>query len=250
VKLEGQADAQATLHFLVSDSGMGIPEDKQAWIFEPFRQVDGSTTRRHEGSGLGLAICTRLVELMGGRLWVESRTGEGSTFHFEAPFGVQAGEKATLAGDSLDGRVRSLAAAVQPRTGKSLRVLVAEDNLVNQNVILGVLKKEGHSIELARNGQEVLAAVQRSQFDLILMDVQMPQMDGFEATAAIRKAEKISVEHLPIVAITAHAMQGDRERCLEAGMDDYLTKPIDLSKLRAMLEKWAASGSPAPALRS
>ncbi|HYL35316.1 MAG TPA: PAS domain S-box protein [Bryobacteraceae bacterium] len=246
VKVEEQGAANATLHFLVSDTGIGIPEEKQAWIFEPFRQVDGSTTRRHEGSGLGLAICARLAELMGGRLWVESRAGQGSTFHFMAPFETTAGEKAPQPDDSLDGRVSNLAAAVRPDGETPLRILVAEDNIVNQNLILNLLKREGHTVELASNGREVLAASQSKSFDLILMDVQMPQMDGFEATAAIRESEKVSGRHLPIVAITAHAMQGHREQCIQVGMDDYLTKPIDLAKLRAVLRKYARRSSPAP----
>jgi signal transduction histidine kinase/ActR/RegA family two-component response regulator len=252
VKVEALAEKEATLHFLVSDSGIGIPEEKQAWIFEPFRQADGSMTRRHEGTGLGLAICTRLAELMNGRLWVESRPGEGSTFHFTASFGTVGAEDASLPSNSCD-QLATLSAAVQCSTDrfeKPLRVLVAEDNIVNQTVILSVLKKAGHAVMLAANGREVLAAVHNNQFDLILMDVQMPQMDGFEASAAIREAEKVSGTHVPIVAITAHAMQGDREQCVKAGMDDYLTKPLDLGQLRALLHKYAQTDSPVSALRS
>ena len=248
VRIEQQSTAGATLHFLVRDTGIGIPEEQQACIFEPFRQADGSTTRRHEGTGLGLAICTRLVQLMGGRLWVESRAGEGSIFHFTAPFGHARGGEDKQPGVPLARDVSTLAASVQSACASSLRVLVAEDNAVNQNLVRSVLKKDGHAVQLAGNGREVLAALEGSQFDLILMDVQMPGMDGFEATAAIRKAEQLTGSHVPIVAITAHAMQGDRERCLEAGMDEYLTKPIDLAKLRAMLRKWSRGNSPAPAL--
>ena len=248
VMRERQTPAGATIHFLVCDTGIGIPEEQQACIFEPFRQADGSMTRRHEGTGLGLAICTRLVQLMGGRLWVESRLGAGSTFHFTAPFeNVREGEE-KLAGVPFDPGISRLAASVQSSSARTLRILVAEDNAVNQNLILNLLKKDGHIVELAANGGEALAAIERSEFDLILMDVQMPQMDGFEATAAIRKAEKLTGCHVPIVALTAHAMHGDREHCLKAGMDEYLTKPIDLEKLRAMLRKWAHANSPAPVL--
>ena len=248
VRIEQHSAAGASLHFLVRDTGIGISEEQQACIFEPFRQVDGSTTRRHEGTGLGLAICTRLVQLMGGRLWVESRAGEGSTFHFTAPFEYARAGEEKQAGVSLARDVSTLAASLQSSSASPLRVLVAEDNAVNQNLIRSVLKKEGHLVQLASNGREVLEALEACQFDLILMDVQMPGMDGFEATATIRKAEHLTGCHVPIVAITAHAMQGDRERCLEAGMDEYLTKPIDLVKLRAMLRKWSRDNSPAPAL--
>ena len=250
VSIEQSSNGGASLHFLVRDSGIGIPEEQQACIFEPFRQADGSTTRRHEGTGLGLAICTRLVQLMGGRLWVESRAGEGSTFHFTAPFEHSRAGEANQPGAAAARDVSTLAAALHPASAISLRVLVAEDNAVNQNLVRSVLKKDGHAVQLAGNGREVLAALEGSRFDLILMDVQMPGMDGFEATAAIRKAERVTGSHVPIVAITAHAMQGDRERCLEAGMDEYLTKPIDLAKLRAMLRKWSRGDSPAPVLES
>ena len=236
---------RAALHFQVRDTGLGIPEDKQAWIFEAFRQVDGSTTRRHEGTGLGLAICTRLVHLMGGRLWVESRPGAGSTFHFTAPFRLCAARHETESSGVLNAGVAKLAAAVESAPGSAVRILVAEDNPVNQTLILNILKKAGYSAVLAVNGTEVLAAIEREHFDLILMDVQMPLMDGFDATAAIRKAEKGTGSHVPVVAITAHAMQGDRERCLAAGMDDYLTKPLDLAKLRATLKKWTSANSAA-----
>jgi CheY-like chemotaxis protein len=216
----------------VSDTGIGIPKDKQAWIFEPFRQVDGSSTRRFEGTGLGLAICTRLVELMGGRIWVESQVGAGSTFHFTAPFGLGTIEDTAQSLDSLR--------RAQPATARRLlRVLLAEDNIVNQSLMATVLEKEGHHVLLAADGMEALAAFERQPFDLVLMDVQMPRMDGLEATAAIRATEKDSGKHVPIVAMTAHAMKGDRERCIQAGMDDYLPKPIDLSDLRAALAKWA-----------
>ena len=247
VMRERQTPAGATIHFLVCDTGIGIPEEQQACIFEPFRQADGSMTRRHEGTGLGLAICTRLVQLMGGRLWVESRLGEEA--HFTSPHRLKTcgkAKKSWRASRSIRAFRDSPRGSIQFRAHPAH--LVAEDNAVNQNLILNLLKKDGHIVELAANGGEALAAIERSEFDLILMDVQMPQMDGFEATAAIRKAEKLTGCHVPIVALTAHAMHGDREHCLKAGMDEYLTKPIDLEKLRAMLRKWAHANSPAPVL--
>ena len=242
VAIDEQRPGTSQLHFQVQDTGIGIPEDKQVWIFEPFRQVDGSTTRRHEGTGLGLAICTRLVQLMGGRMWLESRECEGSTFHFIAPF--DATSQASKPAAEIPGHnVANLAAAVEAAPPTALQVLVAEDNPVNQMLILNVLKKAGHSATLAVNGREVLAAFERMRFDVILMDVQMPLMDGFEATAAIRSIEKTTGSHVRIVAITAHAMQGDRERCLQAGMDEYLTKPLELAKLRALLQQWECGRS-------
>jgi PAS domain S-box-containing protein len=230
VGLEKPIDTSLVLHVQVSDSGIGIPQEKQAWIFEPFRQADGSSTRRFEGTGLGLAICTRVVALMGGRIWVESQLGSGSTFHFTAPFAPGTVD-ATAPADSQD--LMCSATAL-----RSLRILLAEDNIVNQSLIAAVLEKEKHHVVVAADGLEALAAFARQPFDLVLMDVQMPQMDGFEAAAAIRATEKSSGRHVPIVALTAHAMKGDREDCLQAGMDDYLSKPIDLGVFRATVRKW------------
>jgi PAS domain S-box-containing protein len=235
LETESAVDGNVGLHFQVIDTGIGIPEAKQAWIFEPFRQADGSSTRRYEGSGLGLAICTRLVELMGGRIWVESRVGFGSIFHFTARFLPGVAEGQQPAAEPLENGPLPWARKAGER---SLRILLAEDNNVNKSVIAAVLSKAGHSAILAADGIEALAEFERHPFDLILMDVQMPRMDGLAATAAIREAEKGSGRHVPIVAMTAHAMKGDRERCLKAGMDDYLTKPLDLSSLRLTIRKW------------
>jgi len=232
VRVELDHAGDLTLHFQVSDTGIGIPEGKQALIFEPFRQVDGSSTRRFEGTGLGLAICSRLVQLMGGRIWVESCVGEGSTFHFTAPFGLGTTVDPQPLADAQEHA--SSATALRP-----LRILLAEDNIVNQSVIAAVLEKEKHHVVLAADGLEALSAFLRQPIDLVLMDVQMPQMDGFEATAAIRASEKGTGKHVPIVAMTAHAMKGDREDCMQAGMDDYLSKPVDLGVFRAIVRKWA-----------
>jgi len=384
VTLESRSARDVLLHFLVSDTGIGIPEEKQAKVFEMFEQADSSTTRRHGGAGLGLAIATRLVELMDGRMWLESRVGQGSRFHFlvrlslaeeepaEAvapepeclhgmrvlvvddnatnrrilnevlgswkmlPLAVanaweamgliqqaqQAGEAYRLvvtdahmprmdgfmlaeeikqdpaisstvimmltSGDRPEDIVRcdrlgiaayllkpvkqsELLEAIElalgitvPREGllrsaaelhrvPSLRVLLAEDSLVNQKLAVALLEAQGHTVALVNNGKEAVAAAGSQQYDLLLMDVQMPEMDGLEAAAQIRAEEQRTGAHLPIIAMTAHALKGDRERCLAAGMDNYVAKPIRAEELFATIDALfagrahdEASGAAAP----
>jgi two-component system, sensor histidine kinase and response regulator len=373
IALASQDAESSVLHYFVSDTGIGIPKEKQEDIFQPFRQADGSTTRRFGGTGLGLAISSTLVDLMGGRIWVESAPHEGSTFHFTVrlgasdarpeptswdltdlavlvvddndvnrriltellqrwkmrPTAVESGaaaletlEEARRQGrpfalvldanmPGMDGfdvareirrntelgsatimmlsssgqhdeseRCRSLGivhhlikpvnqrdllAAIgravareqTPRRAlptamlpadlpdRRLRILLAEDNVVNQRLAATLLERRGHRVTIARNGKEALAALDRQRFDVVLMDVQMPEMGGFEATAAIRARERETGTHLPIIAMTAHAMKGDRERCREAGMDDYLSKPLDSRRLGGAVERVVA-GQPAP----
>jgi signal transduction histidine kinase/HPt (histidine-containing phosphotransfer) domain-containing protein len=225
------------LHFSVKDTGVGIPPEKQALIFDPFTTADGSQRRNFSGTGLGLAISSRLVQMMGGRIWVESRVGQGSAFHFTARFGVA---KAPA--------VRPAAAAARPRAkrGRGLRLLLAEDNTVNQKLAVCLLNKLGHEVVVADDGREAVAAFERQPFDLIFMDVQMPEMDGFEATAAIRRKEVGTGAHVPIVALTAYAMKGDHERCLEAGLDGYLSKPFRSADLAETLERFLPASVPAP----
>jgi two-component system, sensor histidine kinase and response regulator len=364
------------LHFSVRDTGIGISPDKQRAVFDPFVQADSSTTRKYGGTGLGLAISRRLVELMGGRLWLESEPGKGSTFHFTARVGRSQGpllRRQPLAVDHLPGlpvlvvddnatnrhilgemlaswrmkptpvdsgpaalaEMRRLAAAGEPfplvlvdlmmpdmdglavaaqirrqpelagttvvllssgaqpetaarcrelgisatllkplkqaelldtiltalgrrptQTGpdpvvpaaegrrRALHVLLAEDNAVNQTLAVRLLEKEGHTVVVAGNGREALARLEEQTFDLVLMDVEMPEMGGFEATAAIRLREKERGGHVPILAMTAHAMKGDRERCLEAGMDAYVSKPIQARHLWQAIEELLPSGAP------
>jgi PAS domain S-box-containing protein len=364
VTCDSRTETEVVLRYSVRDTGIGIPEDKVAVIFDAFTQADTSTTRKHGGTGLGLAIATRLVDRMGGRIWAESKVGEGSVFRFVAPFklatgvsgdlaevspGVVRGTRVLIVDDSATNRmileemtrqwgmhaesaasaaeaIRKLRDAVQARAkvqlvltdvnmpdvdgltltewirqdseladtavivltsgarpddrkrceqlriaeqllkpvkpselscaiGMSLGVLVseskageavprdapfelpalrfllAEDSHFNQKLAIGLMTKHGHSITTANNGKEAIAALESDQFDVVLMDVEMPEMDGFEATAVIRTMELQTGEHLPIIAMTAHAMKGDRERCLEAGMDGYVSKPIHTQQL-------------------
>jgi len=229
------------LHFVVSDTGVGIAPEKQKLIFDAFSQADGSTARRFGGTGLGLTISSQLVEMMGGTIWVESTLGRGSSFHFTANFGEGKEVVETL--PVLRALVMEPDSSVPvTRQGvaihtKGLRVLLAEDNTVNQKVASRVLEKQGHQVTVASNGREALAALDRAHFDVVLMDVQMPEMDGFETTAVVRDRERNSGRHLPIIAMTAHAMQGDRERCIAAGMDHYISKPLNAPELVQLLEK-------------
>jgi len=363
------SESEVMLHFVVSDTGIGIPLEKQKRIFDSFSQADGSTTRKYGGTGLGLSISSRLVEMMEGRMWVESEVGRGSRFHFTARlpiapvrprqtepvgkplltgllmlvvddnatnrraladtlgrWGIQAAtaengaeaiallrardttepfhlmlvdaNMAEMDGFELIERVRQDTALVPPtilmltsggqrgdaarcrelgvaayltkpvgqselreallrvlgtksahgqardlvtrhslREGRrALRILLAEDNLVNQRLAVHLLERRGHTVTVASNGRDALAAMQKQSFDLLLTDVQMPEMDGLEVAAAIRQLEKGTGTHLPLVAITAHAMKGDRERCLAAGMDGYISKPIRAEELFEAIE--------------
>ena len=372
IAAEEQEHGALILHGFVSDSGIGIPKDKQQAVFDPFRQADGSTTRRFGGTGLGLTISATLVELMGGRIWLESEPREGSTFHFTVrlqpgparpeanlpsladlsvlvvddnavnrrvllewltlwkmrPTVVESGtaaiealvaargsgnpfvlvlldalmpevdgfevarriredrchagatimmlssadQAAALARCGTLGIARHLMKPIDPREllsaiqralgaepsprpalgpamlpaeppPRRLHVLLAEDNLVNQRLATGLLHKRGHRVTIANNGREALSAIDRTTFDVVLMDVQMPEMGGLEASAALRAREAGTSAHLPIIAMTAHAMKGDRETCLNAGMDDYLSKPLDAKQFLALVERLGQCGA-------
>ena len=216
-----------TLHVSVSDTGIGIPANKQAAIFDSFSQADTSTTRRFGGTGLGLSIASQLTRLMGGRIWVNSVPNIGSVFHVEIPFQL-------LPPGALP--VVPISALAQPEEFRPLRVLLAEDNAVNALLASVLLKKAGHHVTHVVTGRKALDALVVNEFDLILMDMQMPDMDGMEATGLIRRAEVVTGRHIPIIAFTAHAMAEDRKRFLVAGADGYLTKPFTPEQLNDVIE--------------
>jgi signal transduction histidine kinase/ligand-binding sensor domain-containing protein/ActR/RegA family two-component response regulator len=227
---DAPGDDHVVVHFAIADTGIGIAPEKHALIFEPFRQADGSTTREFGGTGLGLAICKTLVDVFGGRIWIES-SPSGSTFHFTAR--LTKGSPATIP---------ARAASSATRTSRpSLKVLLAEDNPINQVLAKRLLERWGHEVVVVETGRQAVAAHAQQKFDIILMDVQMPEMNGFEATAAIRTAEGTRTPGTPIVAMTANAMKGDRERCLAEGMDDYVSKPIDPAILFDVIERLLTS---------
>ena len=236
VAVASGAEGGHCLHFTVRDTGIGIPEAKQKLVFEAFAQADGTTTRTHGGTGLGLAIASQLVGKMGGRIWVESVVGEGTTFHFTAHLPARTAPSPVA---------RQAAAVAEPvaRSMGGLRILLAEDNAINRALAAALIEKGGHSLAHAANGREALMAAAREEFDLIFMDVQMPEMDGLEATQLIRKLEMRTGRHTPIVAMTAHALVGDRQRCIAAGMDDYLSKPLQRAELFEMLSRAAVGRS-------
>ena len=234
--LDAPPGPQCGLRFTVTDTGIGIPKSRQQVIFDPFIQADTSTVRNYGGTGLGLTICRRLVEKMGGEIGVTSEPGQGSDFFFTAFF-------------------RRLATQVKRPTGQhpahgadpgyALHILLVEDDPTSRMLVAGILRRDGHTVEEACEGEPAVCAARERDFDLVLMDVQMPVMDGLAATRAIRAlAGDLDPlikqrSRVPIVAVTAHAMRGDAERCLEAGMDRYLTKPIQADRLRACLGEFA-----------
>ncbi|MCX5752943.1 MAG: ATP-binding protein, partial [Candidatus Krumholzibacteria bacterium] len=264
VFLEAGGTEHATLRFTVSDTGIGISEEQKGRLFQAFSQGDASTTRRFGGTGLGLAICKNIVELMGGSIGVESVPGAGSTFWFTVKLEMRDDSTvlrksehpgalhASADGNTAPGRGRS---AEMPRgTGapaRGGRILLAEDNDINQMLVLEILRIAEHECDCVANGWAAVAAFQTGGYDLILMDCQMPEMDGYAATRAIRAWESTHSREtrdrrIPIIALTAHALAGDREACLESGMDDYLSKPLDPTVLIALIDRWLNRSTPAP----
>ena len=238
----GRDDEPAELHFTVRDTGIGIPADRLEHIFSAVTQADSSTTRKFGGTGLGLTITRQLVELMGGRIWVESQPGVGSTFHFTLtdagsttqPAAPVAPTPGVPAGDVVS-------AMLDAARQQGPEILLVEDNPVNQKVALALLGRRGYRVTLAQNGQEAVDVLSNRTFAAVLMDMQMPEMGGIEATQAIRARERQrDGARVPIIAMTANAMRGDREACIEAGMDDYISKPIKAELLFDALERWTS----------
>jgi CheY-like chemotaxis protein len=236
VVVRDQASGEATIVLTVKDTGIGIAQEAQEKIFEHFSQADGSTTRRYGGSGLGLAICHRLLALMGGSITVESAPGRGATFRVDLRLPI-----ASTA-------VRSASEPGRPSTAVSLRgtVLLVEDNPVNQQVAAAMLDRLGLQTILASHGLAAVELIRERDVDLVLMDCLMPVMDGYDATAAIRKLAGDRGAQLPIIALTANALQSDRQRCLDAGMDDFLAKPFTLQQLQTQLARWLPRGRNRP----
>jgi CheY-like chemotaxis protein len=244
---------RVVLRFEVADTGIGIDPSARERIFEVFTQADESATRRHGGTGLGLAIARHIVGAMGGVIGVESAPGAGSTFRAEIPFEEPAAPLRSLAASdarsaALPEPAAALAGPAVPPPAASdgapapARILFVEDQQMLREMFAEILETLGRRIDTAANGREAVAAFAPGRYDLIFMDCQMPEMDGFAATAAIRRLEA-GGSRTPIVALTAHALAGDRERCLQAGMDDYLGKPFRIAAVRSILERWLPDSS-------
>jgi CheY-like chemotaxis protein len=268
VRLNARVDATSAgrvlLRFEITDTGIGIPADRIDHLFKRFSQIDGSTTRKYGGTGLGLAICKQLAELMGGTVGVRSQLGRGSTFWFTVELKQAETPPALSASTAATGAAAPARSAAGVQAVRPAKILLVEDNEINRLVAGRFLEQAGYPYDIAGDGEEAVAAVLRAGYDLILMDCQMPRMDGYEATRRIRLAEKAGTpvvsdrrqdglvcRRLPIVALTANAMKGDRQVCLAAGFDDYLTKPLERDHLVATLEFWLkpepqSAGAPAP----
>ena len=242
-KVKGETDTSVTICFSVTDTGIGISQEKRHNLFQSFTQIDASTTRRYGGTGLGLAISKRIADMMGGQIGVESRKDKGSTFWFTAVF-----KKQSAALDIPHTPVKKLVKPVVPPRNladkkQKIRILLTEDNFVNQKVALKIIEKDGHHVDVANNGREAIKALEADHYDLVLMDILMPEMDGFEATAEIRNPMSAVRNHdIPIIAMTAYAMKGDRKKCLEAGMNDYISKPVRPQELLSKIDIWTGKG--------
>lgn len=233
VNLVESTDEVCTLKFSVTDTGPGISKEKQTEIFGSFTQADTSTTRKYGGTGLGLSISNQLVDLMDGELGVESKPGNGSTFWFTVSLKKVENRDKSESVDSIE------IDNGFPYIEQPIRVLIAEDNRINQIVVRKILEKENFEVDIVETGKEAVEAVQTRNYSFVFMDIQMPEMDGYEATRKIRELEKATGKHVPIIALTASAMEKDREKCLNVGMDEYVPKPIEKEELMRILKKTA-----------
>lgn len=242
VRVASRQNDVYTLQWSITDTGVGIPDDKQDQVFAPFKQADSSTTRKYGGTGLGLAICQRLVHRMGGEIWLKSKEGKGSTFSFTIQARKAEAPKTPSETSALSPLAKSRQQATEQRP---LQILLVEDNPTNIIIGRAVLSKLGHSVDVAKDGRKAVTAVQQKAYDLIFMDMQLPEMDGLEATRAIRAlgdkdGEKNSrFSEVPIIAMTANVLEENKISCKEAGMNDFTTKPIDIKKLQAVIKKWS-----------
>jgi CheY-like chemotaxis protein len=242
ISVDRQSEETASLRFRITDTGIGINAETQARLFQAFTQADGSTTRRYGGTGLGLAICKELVEKMRGDIGVESSPGAGSTFWFTVELPKQSTAAVQIVAQGMKGgSIREPRTGLNPadETVRPQRVLIAEDNAVNQFLATAQLKKLGYAADTVTNGIEVLEACRRIPYDIILMDCQMPELDGYETTRQLRSRGGPQPR---IIAMTANAMEGDRELCLAAGMDGYVSKPMRIADLKLALKEAAGLG--------
>ena len=237
-KVVSETEEKVVIKMSVQDTGIGIPEEQQEQIFQPFTQIDASSTRKEGGTGLGLAIVRKLVKLMGGELRLKSNEREGSTFSFSLAFDKVQDEADHAVFSCKESQAARGLNNVSENTVEKKLVLLVEDNTINQKVAQAMLEKMGYSIDIAFNGAEAVEALQRKNYGLVLMDLQMPVMDGYEATKAIRNSGKVLNSKIPIIAMTANATKEDRQQCLEAGMDDYVPKPVERKVMMNMLQRW------------
>ena len=228
IKVDKQSETEIWIRFDIFDTGIGIADKDMVKLFKSFSQVDSSITRKYGGTGLGLVISKRIVEMMGGSIWASSVEGKGSAFHVVVPFGIEHMEREHLISQAEEYGISN---------ENPVSILIVEDDAVNQIVASKMLQEKGYQVEIAQNGYEAINILAKKHFDLILMDVQMPEMDGIETTSVIRDKEKNRGEHIPIIALTAHAVKGDRERFLAAGMDGYISKPIRMEELYKSISK-------------
>ena len=235
IDLEDINEEKVVLHFSVIDTGIGISDENQKRIFKAFTQADGSTSRKYGGTGLGLAIASQLIEKMNGKIWVQSNIGQGSTFHFTGEFGTRRDEGIKI--DASQCLIDDVINIEEHKLIEGINVLIVEDNIVNQKFAKSLLQKKKYIVTIANNGKEALKILNNRHFDIILMDIQMPEMDGWETTVAIREKEKGSDKHIPIIAVTANTSKSDKDKCADSGMDDYLQRPIKAKRLYETIER-------------